>query len=94
MDTKVGLLHDHIRPDARDQFLAGDDFAGPFHQCDQDVECAATQLKRIVRFLEQSFGCKKTEWAKRNDVIRPRVAAIIHIPVCPLTGRLGRANHA
>jgi hypothetical protein len=64
MDTEVGLLHDHIRPDSRDQLLAGDDFSGPFDQSDQDIERPAAKLKRLVRFLKQPFGHKQTKWAK------------------------------
>jgi hypothetical protein len=64
MDTEVGLLHNHIRPDPQDQFLAGDDCSGPFDQSDQNIECAAAKLKRLVRFLKQPFGRKKTKWAK------------------------------
>jgi hypothetical protein len=64
MDTEVGLLHNHIRPDSRDQLLAGDDFAGSFDQSDQDIKCAAAKLKRLVRFLKQPFGRKKAKWAE------------------------------
>jgi hypothetical protein len=64
MDAEVGLLHNHIRPDSRDQLLAGDDFSGPFDQSDQDIKCAAAKLKPLVRFLKQPFGRKQTKWAK------------------------------
>ena len=36
----------------------------------KDIERATAQLKRLVRFLKQPFGHKKTKWAKRSDVIR------------------------
>jgi hypothetical protein len=64
VDTEVGLLYDYIRPDPLDQFLAGDDFSGPFDQGDQDIECAAAKLKRLVRFFKQPFGRNQTKWAK------------------------------
>jgi hypothetical protein len=64
MDTEVGLLHKDIWPDSRDQFLAADDFSGPFDQSNQDIKCATAKLKRLARFLKQPFGRKKTKWAK------------------------------
>ena len=64
MDAEVGLLHNHVRPDSRDQFLVGDDFSGPLDQSDQDIERAAAQLKRFARFLKQPFGHKQTKRAK------------------------------
>jgi hypothetical protein len=64
MNTEVSLNRDHIRPDSRDQFLAGDDLSGPFDQSDQYVERAAAQLTRLTRFLGQPFGHKQTKWAK------------------------------
>jgi hypothetical protein len=42
----------------------GDDFSGPLDQSDQDIERAAAQFKRLVRFLKQPFGHKQTKWAK------------------------------
>nr|WP_245344214.1 hypothetical protein [Bradyrhizobium japonicum] len=64
MDAEICLLHNHVRPDSRDQFLGGDDFSGPLDQSDQDIERAAPQLKRFARFLKQPFGYKQSKWAK------------------------------
>jgi hypothetical protein len=64
MDTEVSLLHNHIRPDSRDQLLAGDDFSSPFDQSDQDIKRTTAQLKRLVRFLKQPFSRKQTKWAE------------------------------
>src|SRR5580692_9930374 len=68
LKAEVGFLHRHIRPRRRDKFLASDDFPGPLHECDQDVERAATERYRLVDLLEQPLGHKQPEWAERYCV--------------------------
>jgi hypothetical protein len=46
-----------------------DDFPGPLHECDQDVERAAAERYRIVTLLEQPLGRKQAERAKRKHVL-------------------------
>jgi hypothetical protein len=49
-----------------------DDFPGPLHECDQDVERAAAERYRIVTLLEQPLGRKQTE-----RLMEPAASAIL-----------------
>jgi hypothetical protein len=71
MDTEISVLHRHIRPNAREELLLSDDFSSPLNQRDQRVERTATEMERLVRFLELPFAQEQAEWTKRNDAVRP-----------------------
>jgi hypothetical protein len=49
MHAEAALLNDDFRPYARDKRLLSDDFASALHQRNQNVECPASDLNRLVR---------------------------------------------
>jgi hypothetical protein len=64
MNSQSALVDRDVGPHAREQILLADDFACVLHQNDQNVECAAAQLKRDATPLEKSFRREQTEWTE------------------------------
>jgi hypothetical protein len=71
MDAEIGLLHYHIRPNARNQLPLSDDFSSPLDQRDQRVERTATEMEWLIPLLEPPFGGEQSERAKRDDAVHP-----------------------
>jgi hypothetical protein len=70
MNPEIGLLHRHIRPNARDQFPLSDDFSSALDQRDQRVKRTTTELECLISLLELPFGSKQAERTKRDDFVR------------------------
>jgi hypothetical protein len=58
VNPEAALLHNHIGPDSRHQFLVADDFPGAFDQRDQNVQGTAATLDRRSVPQQAPFGCK------------------------------------
>ena len=54
MEAKAAFVHVHISPDLLDQLSLVDDFAGAFGKDNEDVESAASEVKRSSILFQES----------------------------------------
>ncbi|MEY9386892.1 hypothetical protein ABIF93_005149 [Bradyrhizobium japonicum] len=54
MEAQAAFIDRHVGPDALDQLTLVDDLAGALDEKNEDVECAAAEVKRSAVLLEQA----------------------------------------
>jgi hypothetical protein len=77
MDAQGTLVDKRVGPDAVDQLVLQDGFAGTFNQGDQDLERPTTQPYRALLLEQQVFRRMKPKWPKDEDRVVHRTR-----PVC------------
>jgi hypothetical protein len=64
MNPERIFIDEGVWPDARDQLVLADDFAGAFDQRGQDIERPATEANRLFTLQQQLLRRKKPKRAE------------------------------
>ena len=66
VDGEIILDDDCIGPDAGHKVPLAGKFAGAFDQHDENIESAATEVKRVARIQQKPFHGKQAKWAEQD----------------------------
>jgi hypothetical protein len=67
VEPEAGFFDVYVSPDALQERVIGDDFPGVLDENDEQVECPATDLKRIALLLQPPLGREKTKRSERQN---------------------------